>query len=161
LDFIFYVNGKYEQIYAFEPDVVNHSVIRRNFADVQNIQLCNNAVSNTNGKVGFDNRGTQSSHIINDDQSFVGEKIQAVRLDDACASTPTLIKMDIEGGEYNALLGARNIIEQSKPKLAISIYHCEDDLCRLPLLIQSMRTDYKFYILHHSPSYTDTVLYAL
>lgn len=160
LDFALYAGGKYDKIYAFEPDVINFFTITHDFIDFPNVELLNYAVADRNGEVYFDNRGTQSSHIVENPLSG-GQNINAVKLDDICKIAPTFIKMDIEGGEYNALLGARSIIEQTKPKLAISAYHCEDDLCRLLYLIREMREDYKFYLLHHSPLYVDTVLYAL
>src|SRR5690606_33131118 len=46
------------------------------------------------------------------------------------------IKMDIEGSETKALLGAVRSIERFKPKLAIAIYHGDYDIFGIPLLIK-------------------------
>ena len=54
--------------------------------------------------------------------------------------------MDIEGSEINALKGGKITINKYKPKLAISAYHKWDDLLKIPLLIHSIRPDYKFYL---------------
>ena len=46
--------------------------------------------------------------------------------------------MDIEGAEYEALLGARGTISKYRPGLAISLYHRPADLWQIPLLINEM-----------------------
>lgn len=73
----------------------------------------------------------------------------------------TYIKMDIEGAEYEALLGAKKTIKNYKPKLAISIYHKRCDIWEIPILLLSYNSDYKFYLRTYSFSGNDTVLYAL
>ncbi len=56
------------------------------------------------------------------------------------------IKMDIEGAEVPALIGATGTIKMFKPKLAISVYHKWDDLLVIPQLIHSVRDDYSYYL---------------
>lgn len=73
----------------------------------------------------------------------------------------TFIKMDIEGSEYYALVGARNVICKNKPKLAICMYHSDEDMLRLVELIHEMVPEYRFYIRQHSNSVCETVLYAV
>ena len=70
------------------------------------------------------------------------------------------LKMDIEGAETDALMGASEILKSSKPLLAISIYHIPSDLWRIPLLIHSINPSYSFYVSQHAPLLTETVLYA-
>ena len=69
--------------------------------------------------------------------------------------------MDIEGSEYNALLGSRRIIREQKPKLAICVYHKPEDIIQIPELILSINNEYRFYIRHYSTIGGETVLYAL
>jgi hypothetical protein len=69
--------------------------------------------------------------------------------------------MDIEGSEYKALLGAKNMIMKHKPKLAISIYHKTEDIWEIPYLIYQFNPLYKFYLKHYSLSDNETILYAL
>ena len=73
----------------------------------------------------------------------------------------TFIKMDLEGSELRALMGAERIIRQYKPKLAISLYHKPEDIWELPLYILSLNSEYIFFIDHYSVATAETVLYAL
>ena len=71
------------------------------------------------------------------------------------------IKMDIEGAEPGALRGAQQTIQRYKPKLAISLYHNATDIFDLPLLIDSMGVDYRYYLDHYTIHTEETVLYAI
>lgn len=89
-------------------------------------------------------------------------QIQAVRIDDVIGENEHIryIKMDIEGAEYEALIGAKNTIQREKPSLGISIYHNAQDYYRLAELIRSYVPEYKLAIRHHKNSWFDSVLYA-
>jgi len=54
-----------------------------------------------------------------------------------------LIKMDIEGHEEEALLGAQKAIQKFKPVLTFSAYHKQSDKIRLPEVVTSIRNDYR------------------
>ena len=101
----------------------------------------------------------------NDTASTISEdgdtEIQVDSIDHLIGKPATFIKMDIEGSEYEALLGARNTILKCKPKLAICIYHKMEDIWELPGLIYAMCPKYTFYLRHYSFADNETVLYAL
>lgn len=73
----------------------------------------------------------------------------------------TMIKMDLEGVELEALKGAKAIIKKHKPKLAIAVYHKIDDLIELPKYIQSIVADYNFYLRAQCFDSVDVILYAI
>lgn len=73
----------------------------------------------------------------------------------------SLIKMDIEGAELQALIGGMHTIIRNKPKLAISLYHKRDDMFKIPLLIHNFCPAYRLYIRHHCTTFSETVLYAI
>lgn len=74
---------------------------------------------------------------------------------------PTFIKMDIEGAEKEALLGAERIIRQKRPKLAISAYHKPEDIYELAQLIQKFNPNYRFSLQRYGRGIADMVLYAV
>lgn len=69
--------------------------------------------------------------------------------------------MDIEGAEYQALLGAEKLIKAYKPDLAICVYHSIIDFCTIPLLINSWNLGYKLYLRCHQKFNQEIVLYAI
>lgn len=66
-----------------------------------------------------------------------------------CGSRADVIKLDVEGAEYEALLGCRKTIETYRPRLMVSAYHRNEDLFALPLLIRRMHPEYRVYLRHH------------
>ena len=88
--------------------------------------------------------------------------VQVVRLDDVLRNfNPTMIKMDIEGEEFNALCGAKDMITQYRPDLTICVYHRISDYWRIPSLIHSWALGYEFYLRAHSSATLETVMYAI
>ncbi|MBQ7654415.1 MAG: FkbM family methyltransferase, partial [Clostridia bacterium] len=61
----------------------------------------------------------------------------------------SFIKMDVEGSEKKALLGAEKTIRKNLPKLYVCAYHRNEDIFELPLLINSFDERYEFYFRQH------------
>ncbi len=144
----------YKKIYAFEPDKENIKLINKKFAS-ENIEILPYGLWDEKMELHFSSGG-QGSRI---DES--GEETISVDSIDNCVDDcVTYIKMDIEGSELKALLGAKEIIQKYQPKLAISIYHKKEDIIDIPLTILKLNSRYKFFLRHYSPGTYDTVLYA-
>ena len=91
-----------------------------------------------------------------------GVEVDGIPIDELFANTPiTMIKMDIEGAEYDALLGARKVIERDKPILAICVYHTQNDIWRIPLLIREMLPEHKLYLRAYEGDGFQTVAFAV
>lgn len=130
------------------------------------------AVSNKNDKIIFNDIGNPDSGYLPESRLTVkyNDKLSPVktievetrRIDDYVLENEriTLIKMDIEGAEYEALEGAEKIIKKYKPRLAISIYHNPSDYWRIYEIIHNFSSEYKFAVRHHQNNHLDTVLYA-
>ena len=82
-------------------------------------------------------------------------------LDDVVGNNPVnFIKLDVEGGEHAALLGARRTIERQAPVLALSAYHRPEDLWNLIKVIDDFACGYRFALRQHQFNSFDLVLYA-
>ena len=84
--------------------------------------------------------------------SVVSEKgtlTDFITVDDLVGEKPvSYIKMDVEGEELKAILGAEETIVRNKPKMLISCYHRTEDLISIPERVLKIRDDYKIYIRH-------------
>lgn len=72
-----------------------------------------------------------------------------------------MIKLDIEGKEFDLIISSEDYLRDHHPTMAISIYHRFDHLWKIPLEIHRILPTHKLYIGQHSGGYTDTVLYAI
>lgn len=72
----------------------------------------------------------------------------------------TFIKMDIEGAEYRALLGAEKTIKKYHPRMALSVYHKPQDIIEIPTLLLEYNDSYRFALRQYSSLADETVLYV-
>lgn len=73
--------------------------------------------------------------------------VQTLAIDDLALAKVDMIKMDIEGAEMPALIGAEKTIKKFKPRLVISTEHLAIDRICIPYLIKSMVPEYQAYDL--------------
>lgn len=107
----------------------------------------------------FNNSIESGSSCINEQGKA---RIETISIDEMLnGQRVSYIKMDIEGAEMEALNGAHNTINKFRPKLAISVYHKEDDLWNIPDYLHKEYPWYKFYLRHYTPITTETILYAM
>lgn len=156
--------GIYESIICVEADPDNCDVIRKNILGMIRGKLYEVACWNKQTSVLFDKIGSGSG-TLNVRKNSNNEKVQvkADTIDNLLnGERVSFIKMDIEGAEYKALLGAVDTIQRWHPTLMISAYHRQDDLIKLPALIHSMNEEYEFYLRHYrAKSIQETILYAV
>lgn len=157
IEFAKWCNSSYESIIAFEPIAEQCEVIENNFknAGIKKAEIINKALWNKEEKLEFSHNGT-ASRITRKN----GWKINCIDIDSVIDKRVTFIKMDVEGSEYNALIGAKDTIRKCKPRLAISVYHKPKDIVEIPLLLTDMVPEYKLKLRHYSTNVYETVLYA-
>ncbi len=146
-------------IIAFEPSIRNVSLIKKFYRKNPKIEVISKGLADKEKRVYFEESGSKSRIVYNgaDNANY----IETTYIDHVpqCKNA-TFIKMDIEGAEMDALRGAQNVIIQNKPKLAICIYHSNEDMIRIPQYIHELVPEYKLYVRHHSRGAIETVLYA-
>ncbi len=87
-------------------------------------------------------------------------KISGITID-SLNTNASYIKMDIEGAELEALKGASKLIKNNKPKLAICVYHKPEHIFEIPLYLQQIQPEYKFYFRHQCMNdYFDSILFC-
>jgi FkbM family methyltransferase len=153
--------------FAFEPGVDQFAKLQAYVNSLpqnlnQNIILENCALGGKEESLALRSTGHLSNLLMTPGPGESKEITLVKRLDNAIADRPvTIVKADVEGFELPLLEGARETIMRNSPTLAISVYHNFEDIWEIPLWIKDLNLNYKFYLRHHTPVYSDVVLYAI
>ncbi len=106
----------------------------------------------------FEAIGTAGSQVT-DSGTY---EVRCVPLDEMLADCEaSLIKMDIEGSELQALVGAQSTIRRHVPALSICLYHRQEDLWKIPLFIASLSDRYRLFLRRHSDDCWEQICYAV
>jgi FkbM family methyltransferase len=169
--FLQYTQNQFEAIYAFELGKDHYSVLEDYVSSLpqevtRKIKLYNCGLWNEKATANYFLNWAATSLTPCGNEFAVVDK-----LDDLIEGKVTLIKMDIEGAEMNALEGAARIITTQRPKMAISCYHsCRNgvytgnsDLFDVPAYVKSLVPEYNIYIRQHreDKNCLATVCYAV
>lgn len=155
-----FAGGGYKKIYAWEPDKANLKALKEHTEKLENIVIIPYGLWEEKTVLSFESVGKATSRVV-ESQSIEVQKIAVDSIDNLCADDKvTFIKMDIEGSEQAALRGAVNVIKRDKPRLAICIYHSNEDLYKIPLWIKETVPEYKLFVRQHRYNIYDTVVYA-
>ena len=156
--FIEWCQESYEAVYAVEPNPRMRGVCREHFQDNAKIQFYPCALWNRQERLRFENRGSKwDARVCSLGQVLV----DADTIDHIIgAHRVSLIKLDVEGSEMEALEGARQCIQRDKPRLAVSIYHKPEDMDNICGYLLSIVPDYRFSIRHYHSDAIETILYG-
>ncbi|MBD5146504.1 MAG: FkbM family methyltransferase [Ruminococcus sp.] len=157
-EFIEACGNSFRHIYAFEPNPKNFRKLTKNLPDSDKITLFNAAAGRENGTVKI---SANEGRMSRENGSGKTVEIPVLAVDNAVQEDVTLLKLDVEGGEREAILGARRHIENGA-KILCSLYHRNEDMFDLPLLIKNINPELKFYVRHqlYIPAW-ETNLYAV
>lgn len=156
---VFFPNNISQSI-CIDADKNNIEYMNKYFKFYNSVRMIHAACSRQSGFTYFDNSSERGGQVSENK----GELVNAISIDDEFYLSDNkilFIKMDIEGAEYDTLLGARKIIKRDCPVLAICIYHSIEDHWEIPLLIKEIFPRYKVYIRHYHYTGIETVVYAI
>jgi len=127
------------QVHVFEPGPNNLPYIRENLSQASNVELFEQGVGAAPGKLTLftEELTGQNNSFVESYSMFKANKaaafsaatveevdVEVVTLDTHCAThgvTPTIVKIDVEGFELQALKGAAELLESSRPVLMVEV----------------------------------------
>ena len=157
---------EYSHIFALEPDMSILPTLKENTASLR-CSIIPKGASHKKETLRFSTKDSGTSHadsngVLTIECDSIDNLLQLERereREQSYFKNPiSFIKMDIEGGELNALQGAKHTIKTYKPKLAICAYHKREDLITLPQYILSLYPNYKIFLRNRNPVGEDTIL---
>ncbi len=119
------LTGRNGHVFSFEPFPQNITSFKRHISlnRIENIKLFEAGVSRKSGEAFFENAGSSSVGKIS---SVSGIHIGLVSIDELIAKheilPPKVIKMDIEGAEYDALRGAEQTLQTYAPAILFATH---------------------------------------
>ena len=158
--FSVYAAKKAKMVYAFEPGKNEIASLYENktLNNCNNIKIIPKAVLDNSKSARLVLLGVASSYLVSEEKKENKEvinrenilNIETISIDEFVEKEGLekvdFIKMDIEGSEGEALIGAEETLKKFRPKLAISIYHKFSDFYKLPLLIKKINPEYKIKV---------------
>lgn len=158
--FVEFTGGHFRKAFLFEPDRKNVEAIVNRLSTMteqmrSRVQIIDSAVAEKEYDISFSGGAGLSSA-----PGPGSEVVHCVSLDQALTETPSFIKYDIEGFELLGLEGARRVISETTPNLAVCAYHTQSHLWQIPLFIHSINPNYKYYLRPHGQIW-ETVCYAI
>ncbi len=157
-EFLAQSGGSYRKIVALEPNGKNYEKLKLHCAGMERVELWQLGAWSKNTTLSFNNKAGRNSAICENGVKTPVAAVDAI----LCGAAASYVKADVEGADYETILGMKNTLKSFKPKLNFSAYHRFEDIFRLPLLIKSINPEYKIYIRHHPyiPAW-DTNLYCV
>ena len=125
-------------VHAFEPDPANIRAFQERFEqhpERAKVVLHPMALAAHEGDLAFDAEGTFASSATPKGKA----RVPCSSLDVLFKDLPfTFLKLDVEGGEMDALRGGRTVLGACSPRLAICVYHTQGHLWEVPNLVDSV-----------------------
>lgn len=152
---------------ALEPDPVNCDALQQYVASTpaevaKKVSVMKVAAYSKRQRMRIEGSGSASAVLVAADGPPRETDVESVPLDELLGNrNVSFLKLDIEGAEPDALTGAATVIARDRPIVAVCVYHLQDHLWRLPLLVHSMVSDYRFHLRPYNEEGWDLVCYAV
>ena len=129
--------GETGHVYSFEPLPENLRELKRHLElnHVKNCTVVDAAVSSADGEAAFDPSADRCTGHLSSSGIL---RVRTVRLDRLAQELgmrpPNLIKIDIEGAEYDCLLGAADVVQKFRPEIFLATHGRDVHIACLELL---------------------------
>ncbi len=123
-----YFSDFYNKVVSFEPNMRTFKVLALNVELAKNIECYNFGISSSNGNAEMHvNKTNMGGSFISTDPSLTSQSITLQTLDSVIDDSEVikLLKVDVEGHDYDALLGSENTIKRNMPVILFE-QHDED-----------------------------------
>ena len=134
----------WRSIRAVEPDARSFSKLRAYCAGLDGCRCFNACIGREAGEESFFGGMGRGSLVSSGGVKTRRESVDSLLL----GKRASLIKIDVEGAETEAVEGARDTIKKYAPKLLISAYHRADDIFDIPDAVLLIRPDYRVFLRH-------------
>ncbi|MBC3909158.1 FkbM family methyltransferase [Undibacterium umbellatum] len=155
-------HGAYDKIISLEPGDKNFLELQQTIADQHIPRVTAIKVGAWHEKTVL-RFTTKAMHIDNEISETGASEIQVDTIDailQQLGSAVSLIKLDINGAEYNALSGARLSINKYRPNIVVRL-HKKEDFYRLPILLKEIAPDMKLYLRQRNYMSMMLILYGI
>ena len=156
-EFVEAAGGNYQKIIAIEPEPDSYQKLERYVVSSQlsNVDLYKNGCWDRTGTLYFV-RDQESSRIGDEGDALPVQRLDEQFWDEAV----TLVKINFLSGVVETLKGATEILQNRRPKLAITVGFDEWGIIRIPQTIQEINPDYRFGLRYASPMPARLILFC-
>jgi len=141
-----YGRDAYRRYYCYEISPDTMETLKQNTADLPNIIYRQKGAGERAGTMSVQLGGDASANALTEGGDV---QVEVAALDEDITEPITVLKMDIEGAEQAAIRGAAGHIRNDRPKMALSVYHNNEDLWKIPRMIDELCPGCRFYLRYH------------
>ncbi len=133
---------------ALEPDKKTFKRLLKYVENQTRIEIkAVNAAAFSECKLGqMNGSGNRNSSLVGASYEFKREDVDFVTVDSLREEKVDYIKYDVEGAEYEALLGSLSTVRLDRPTLLVSLYHKSGDIFELINFLKERLWGYSFYL---------------
>ncbi len=143
-------SGSASKITAFEPDTRNFKKLCR-FAEenyIDTSSFYNIAAWDKNETLTFYNRSGRNSANTTSSKTAKAIEISASAADNYIKEKVDFINIDAEGSDKKVINGLKSTLIKYRPCVSCAVYHRNEDMFELPLLLKEIYGHCRIYIRH-------------
>lgn len=144
------------RVIAVEPDAANRAVLSQRLSGLRRSAVLDCALAAQDGTAAFSEGYGFASKL-----SAFGQTQVSARPIDSLDVEPTFIKLHLEGGELDALRGARETLRAHRPIVTATVYHNADGIWRTACWLMRELDGYRFLFRNHCWCGAGAVVYAI